>query len=336
MYRSAHAVPSRHRWLSKLSTAVSVIQILLVTIALVPMFLAIASNMAQRAGDARGGDGWLPASSPSTSTNGDKIIDRPNSIRVPILDLVNTHPETKCPDGLFLVADSVSKNISKKRIPQTVHVTSRSRCVTREFYDNLQKWKLDGHSFFLHNDGATDRLLQRHWPEFPHLQKVVHCLVSGAAKADLWRALILWEYGGIYTDIDNAPTDEFKARNYIGEEDQAFFVIDWGGFLSQFFFAAEPRHPMTYMIVQHTLLRLLGLNNVFNQYVPYVTGPGAVKSAFIGFMSDTDTVRLGKVSQPGVYTGMGNTTVKVLGTAIKPGQYVARDVIAKKKDFTAR
>ena len=167
--------------------------------------------------------------------------------------------------------------------------------------------------------------------QFPHLQMVMRCLVSGAAKADLWRALVLWEYGGIYTDIDNAPTDEFKARNYIGEEDQAFFVIESGGFLSQYFFAAEPRHPMMYMIVHHTLLRLLGLNNVFNQYVPFVTGPGAVKSAFIGFMSDWDTVRFGKVSQPGVYTGMGNTTVTVLGTVSKSGQYVARDVVPNKK-----
>ena len=104
----------------------------------------------------------LPAmlGAPGTSESSDKIIDRPNSARVPILDLVNTHPEIKCPDGLFLVRDSVRKNTSKKRIPQTVHVTSRSRCVTREFYDNLQKWKLDGHSFFLHNDGAMDCLLQ--------------------------------------------------------------------------------------------------------------------------------------------------------------------------------
>ena len=257
-------------------------------------------------------------------------VDESNLKRVPILDLVNTQAEIKCPDGLFLVADSVSNNTSKKRIPLTVHVTSRSRCVTREFYDNLQKWKWDGHSFFLHNDGAMDRLLQRNWPEFPNLQKVIHCLVSGAAKADLWRALVLWEYGGIYTDIDNAPTDEFKARNYIGEEDQAFFVIERGGFLSQYFYASEPRHPMMYMIIQHTLLRLLALNNVFNQYVPFVTGPGAVKSAFIGFMSDWDTGRFGKVRQPGVYTGMGNTTVTVLNTARTSGQYVARGVVRNK------
>ena len=263
--------------------------------------------------------------------HGETRGDESNSDTVPILDLVNTQAEIKCPDGLFLVADSVSNNSFKKRIPQTVHVTSWSRCVTREFYDNLQKWKLDGHSFFLHNDGAMDCLLQRHWPEFPHLQMVMRCLVSRAAKADLWRALVLWEYGGIYTDIDNAPTDEFKARNYIGEEDQAFFVIESSGFLSQYFFAAEPRHPMMYMIVHHTLLRLLGLNNIFNQYVPFVTGPGDVKSAFIGFMSDWDTVRFGKVSQPGVYTGMGNTTVTVLGTVSKSGQYVARDVVPNKK-----
>ncbi len=80
----------------------------------------------------------------------------------------------------------------------------------------------------------------------------MHCHVSEAVKADLWRALVLWEYGGIYTDIDNAPTDEFKARNYIGDEDQAFFVIE-GAFLSQYFYAAKPRHPMMYDCSAHVV-----------------------------------------------------------------------------------
>ena len=42
------------------------------------------------------------------------------------------------------------------------------------------------------------------WPEFPGLHTVLQCIFSkGAMLIDVWRILILWEYGSIYTDIDN-------------------------------------------------------------------------------------------------------------------------------------
>ena len=92
-----------------------------------------------------------------------------------------------------------------------VHVTSKTRCMTPAFLDNLDKWRFPGYGFHVHDEVAMDRLLTKYWPEFPHLQWIQqHCMISGAAKADLWRLLVLWEYGGIYTDIDNAPGKDFQ------------------------------------------------------------------------------------------------------------------------------
>ena len=50
-------------------------------------------------------------------------------------------------------------------------------------------------------------LFDKEWPEFPQLRNSIDCLknAGGAAKADLWRYLALWVYGGIYTDMDNSP-----------------------------------------------------------------------------------------------------------------------------------
>jgi hypothetical protein len=62
------------------------------------------------------------------------------------------------------------------------------------FAKNLDKWRLDGYSFFMHDDAAMDQLLYRYWSEFPNLRQVQKCLTyGGAAKADLWRTLVLYE-----------------------------------------------------------------------------------------------------------------------------------------------
>jgi mannosyltransferase OCH1-like enzyme len=82
--------------------------------------------------------------------------------------------------------------------------------MTPPFLKNLDKWRFPGYGFYFHDEAAMDRLLDKYWPEFPQLQWLQHCMISGAAKADLWRLLVLWEYGGIYTDIDNAPALGFK------------------------------------------------------------------------------------------------------------------------------
>jgi mannosyltransferase OCH1-like enzyme len=63
----------------------------------------------------------------------------------------------------------------------------------------IDQWRFDGYSLYFHDDVAVDRLLAKYWPEFPQLQLMQQCSISGAAKADIWRLLVLWEYGGIYT-----------------------------------------------------------------------------------------------------------------------------------------
>jgi len=316
----------------------------------------------------------------SNTVDGSQV---PTRIRptVPLPELVNTFPEVTCPEGLYLVTDKVivPDNIGKngsnettalsmpRRIPKSIHVTSRSRCVPKVFYDNLQKWRnLDGYSFYFHNEQAVDRLLEQHWEEFPHLRQAVQCHRSGAGKADIWRAVLLFEYGGVYTDIDNTPV-AFNGTT-ISPEDEAFFVIEVGKYLSQYFFASAPHHPLLFFTVQQTLLRLLALNDINRQYVPFTTGPRPLKFAFQHFMNeqgpnndelggggggDVGGTNIGggnnerekkksptpnwvskfhRVHEPGVYRGIGNWTVTVVkgrdNASTRP--YVARNVVPAK------
>ena len=203
-----------------------------------------------------------------------------------ILELVGNTDNYECPEGLVLVKDSIDPSFyekSERKIPKVVHMTSKSRCMTEAFASNVDKWRFKGHSFFLHDDDAVDRLIETHWPEFPQLQKTLECMVPGAAIADLWRYLMLWEFGGIYTDIDNAPGVLFwnETGSVITNETDALFEQEKGGFPSQYFFASSPHHPIMFLAVYNTMHRVTDLQSVRKQYVPFVTGPGAIKSAFV-------------------------------------------------------
>ena len=134
------------------------------------------------------------------------------------------------------------------------------------------------HSLYFHDDDAVDKLLQSDWPEFPGLQDVLKCVRKGAMKIDIWRILVLYRYGGFYTDIDNWPGP--KVNDWIEERDTAFFVSDAVVRPSQWFMGMEPRHPIAYYTMLQIHQRVLDLENVWLPKVVFVTGPDALKHGF--------------------------------------------------------
>lgn len=98
------------------------------------------------------------------------------------------------------------------------------------------------------------------------------------------RYLVLYQYGGVYADIDSAPGQWFKNGTVISDDDDAWFIIERVGTLSQYFMTSSPKHPLMYLAVTVTLRRLLEVEIVGVQYVPYITGPGALKEAFSHFI----------------------------------------------------
>jgi mannosyltransferase OCH1-like enzyme len=125
---------------------------------------------------------------------------------LPLTELAGSSKKVACPEVTNLkavydtVLDASEAYKGGRKIPKVVHVTSKSRCMHEAFVQNLDKWRFEGYSFFMHDDEAMDLLLFREWPEFPHLHKLLQCLeFGGAVKADIWRLLVLYAYGGIYT-----------------------------------------------------------------------------------------------------------------------------------------
>ncbi len=112
-----------------------------------------------------------------------------------LLQLVGGHDiagnaEDPCHDNgnLTLLHDTYKPQSirEERKIPKIVHMTSKTRCMTDRFEENINLWRFDDHSLFIHDDDAVSRLLDKVFVEFPLLQDVRHCIHSGAGLADLW------------------------------------------------------------------------------------------------------------------------------------------------------
>lgn len=194
-----------------------------------------------------------------------------------LLDLVEYGKENStCPDSLHYVGSKYNERsiIEGRKIPKIVHMTSKSQCFAKEFVDAIGAWRFEDYSVFIQDDATVDKLMSREWPEFPLLQEARSCIATGAGMADLWRYLIIWEYGGkrigfylfgnfisclprrvpssnslytsfnnwigIYTDLDNRPGPLFLNGSVITDDTDSFFEVDgMGGFPSQYFFVGK-------------------------------------------------------------------------------------------------
>ncbi len=208
--------------------------------------------------------------------------------------------KASCPNQLYYIehkidpiVNAMNKNTPQthfSRIPQIIHITGKTNCLSRKFYDSIQEWyAIPDHAVLYHDDNAVKRLFDsQDWEIFPQLKQAIKCVSAGAGLADVWRYLLMWEYGGIYTDVDNAPGPNFvvngaSSSTVISDDMDALFEIEKEGFPSQYFFAVRPHHPVMYFAVQNAIDRLLDVNDVHSQKVPFVTGPGALKAAVVSF-----------------------------------------------------
>lgn len=269
--------------------------------------------------------------------------DPARDIRRPLSQIVGPTPN-HCegrntePVPVIMTDDEASLYNSNRHIPKIIHQTSRSRCMTSKMNEVVKNWRDlgGGYNYYFHSDEAMARLLDQDWPEFPHLNQVLHCIpkFAGTVKADLWRYIVLWEYGGIYADIDTKP-NKFN-RTSITETDQAFFVVEQYHLLSQYFMAAAPRHPIMFYTIQSTLLKLLQLSDIGEIRAPQVTGPHALHAGFQRFMSDAgvhlpNVVPGAKPAKAGTWVGTDNYTLTVVGIGEKENEYVEREFVKRHK-----
>ena len=125
----------------------------------------------------------------------------------------------------------------------------------------------------------------------------------------------MYQYGGLYADIDDGPGEKLRRKIDQFASSEAILVQYEAKLVAQNFFMVMPGHPLMQFAMLETTLRLLSLSDVGAQYIPYTTGPQAFGIAYHKFMGvydiDPPNVR-GKVFwKGGHHVGYGNWSVDV-------------------------
>jgi len=230
--------------------------------------------------------------------------------------------DLECPPPLVPFHDRVVTNPhateatgTARKIPRIIHVSMQSRCIPRDIDMFMDRWKVQfpDYSIFFHDDDAVKRLIHQEWAEFPDLHRAMQCVkYKGAMTIDIWRVLMLYKYGGLYSDIDNWAMDTFN-ETVIEPDLSAFFFSDGWSRPSQWFMATEPRHPMMYMAMNQIISNVLNMSHIFKPKVVFVTGPMAVKDAYALFHYEEVLEDKRRIFEGGLYTGMHGKKTKKIG-----------------------
>ena len=103
--------------------------------------------------------------------------------------LVSYHTKYECPEGLVFMEDHIRTDNATHptgcKIPNLLHRTAKSRCMTQPFASNVEKWKNtlgEKYSIYIHDDGAVNKFIyEKRWMEFPELKEVMACVTAGVS-----------------------------------------------------------------------------------------------------------------------------------------------------------
>ena len=90
------------------------------------------------------------------------------------------------------------------------------------YKDNAETWKFDGWDYRYHSASQRKRFIEKHFPEYLYIYENIK---FGIYKADFWRLLVLYKFGGLYADIDSRHLNHHidDAKEYL--ESESSFII---------------------------------------------------------------------------------------------------------------
>jgi len=141
----------------------------------------------------------------------------------------------------------------EQKIPKIIWQTMKTNQVPASMKDYTDSWiNLNPeYEYRFHDDKDILDFLKADFPEFLEGYKK---LKYGASKADLWRYLIIYKYGGLYADIDCICLTPLE--KWIKPE--AAFVTQLGTNkdICQWLIVSEPNNPILLKAAQKTLQNL--------------------------------------------------------------------------------
>lgn len=165
--------------------------------------------------------------------------------------------------------------------------------------------------------------------KFPEFLEIFTSLESPVAKSDLLRYMILFEYGGMYADMD---CECKRPLDFVADDDELIvckevetksvrvmnmYPTDISPVYCQWTFLARPRHPALMAVLKH-IERHIDSDYGDHPVLKFVkrTGPHAFTAGLTQYMEQGGTLRV----MPPAYFGCFETqnTVRFMASALFP------------------
>lgn len=166
-------------------------------------------------------------------------------------------------------------------IPRLIHQTYSSTNLPDELSENVKNIKLmnPNWSHYLYSDHDINKFILEHYDRkmLERYQRIDN--LYGAARADFFRYLVIYEFGGVYLDIKSSATKPFD--QIIMPQDR-FLLSQWdnaqwgvhpelseieGGEFQQWHIIAAPNHPFLREVIKDVCRNI-------DQYTPWKSGVG--------------------------------------------------------------
>jgi hypothetical protein len=179
---------------------------------------------------------------------------------------------------MYLPARSTAKYTQK--VPFRIFQTWKSmRAAGEHAYKTMTSFINDNpeYDYYLFDDVEALNFVCTFHPEYALLYQQTRL---GAAKADLWRLMVILRYGGMYVDVDSAST--VPIRDYLWRNASGVSGIGGMNDFHQWALIYTPRHH----IIKHALLAATSnLDRTFRERghgnICYITGPAALQFGVI-------------------------------------------------------
>lgn len=160
------------------------------------------------------------------------------------------------------------------KIPRKIWQTNFSEKCTLPMYWNFKHNRSMSPEFEYNyvSTEARDDYMRTHGSE--RVYAAYRRLTDGAAQADLWRLLVLYNEGGVYIDID--ATIVKPLRECLRSTNDYVFVMNYGEY-SNFFIATVAKSPLFQELLEEVVGNIENYDANEGKSVFDVTGPGALE-----------------------------------------------------------
>ena len=202
------------------------------------------------------------------------------------------------------------KYLAYNMIPKHIFQTHKSLEYLRsnhELFKAAFSWYNNkGYTYKFYTDKDCDTFMKQKFPEIYPLYAKLHLPVM---KADLWRYCVIYEYGGIYADVDTillcTPDIFIRDKDLVIAPEHSDHMCQWA-------FAAPAKSPVLKYVIDHVVAQIKHSFYDGKHFVLNTTGPGAFTIGIMQFLHrHSDVARKLNTPQLKPLNGMSATNIHI-------------------------